>query len=157
MPSCLHASIAAASGGGGGGGVHPTPSSPPPSLHTLTPLTPPPIPPPGPALNSSSCRYKSSSSHGYSHTLQYFPDGSEPRPKPLNRRGFTMPDFGPTGSGEGLDEGDSKRGGVDFEYRDEPDDGCGRQRRCWRTANFEWMNIKRKPGNKGKFFHILFV
>ena len=47
------------------------------------------------------------------------------------------------GLGTGSDMG--VRAGVPGE------DGCGgRQKRCWKTANYEWMNIKRKPGNANK-------
>ena len=166
MPSCLHAT--------------PTSSTSSAALHTLRPLQPPTptntTTTTAPLQQTSSCRYKSSSSssstvsascHGYSHTLQYFPDDSQPRPKP--HTAFTMPDFGLGGGGAavtsdsgdgGLVVGDRCRGldGLDVggSAGVAGEDGCGgRQKRCWKTANYEWMNIKRKVGQKGENFVFL--
>ena len=60
-----------------------------------------------------------------------------------------MPDFGFRGSGpgDGMDYDGCQ--GMGGERGDGQDDG-GRQKRCWKTANYEWMNIKRKPGNASK-------
>ncbi|XP_065052946.1 homeobox protein Hox-B3a-like [Rhopilema esculentum] len=111
-----------------------------------------------PTRDLSSCRY---SCHSYAHTLQYFPNGMPYDPQEAHGRPQGMQD------------------GVDFEYPSYPqrsdnyqsmeyhDNSLkysttatsnwkkgssgknGQQRRCWNTANFQWMNIKRERKSSG--------
>ena len=99
----------------------------------------------------NSCRY---SCHGYAHTLQYFPNGMpydthpsqriqnlyEPTEYEYNQLTtrsdhYQMSDFQISNKYISPITNNWKKGSSGKN---------GQQRRCWNTANFQWMNIKRE-------------
>nr|CAA57211.1 hox1 [Podocoryna carnea] len=100
----------------------------------------------------STCRY--SNCHGYAHTLQYFPNASQQQEE--KKRKVTLEHFASP-----LNWNDNKSG-LEFINRSfdsfvtAGNETTSKQhkdranKKCWNTANYQWMNIKRERKTTGK-------
>ena len=98
----------------------------------------------------NSCRYNC---HSYSHTLQYFPSGLPMEPQPPQRpqqlcdsSSYNMPSYAQADRYKSIDLQDNLKyhGSLTNNWKKGSSGKAGQQRRCWNTANFQWMNIKRE-------------
>lgn len=97
----------------------------------------------------NSCRYNC---HGYSHTLQYFPPGLQAEPQlshrtqptcestPYNLNSYPQIDRYPASEYQD----NTKYNSSMTNWKKGSSGRNGQQRRCWNTANFQWMSIKRE-------------
>ena len=109
------------------------------------------------ATTAESCQFLSC--HGYSHTLQYFPQCSpisDDKVKVSVGQGEVsfpyIPDFIGNENGGGHQvQKDKYNEPLDMDGKRKK---SGQQKRSWNTENYQWMNIKRTrktPRFEGKF------
>ena len=106
----------------------------------------------------NSCRY---SCHGYAHTVQYFPNGmpydSQPSQRPQNiyePNEYEYNQFinrSDEYQGAEYQNGNKYVSSVTNNWKKGSSGKNGQQRRCWNTANFQWMNIKRERKTSSSF------
>ncbi len=98
----------------------------------------------------NSCRYNC---HGYSHTVQYFPSGLPMEPQVAQRtQQFCDPgqyNFNSYPQPERFksiecQENVKYQSPLTNNWKKGSSGKPGQQRRCWNTANFQWMSIKRE-------------
>ena len=100
----------------------------------------------------SSCRY---SCHSYAHTVQYFPNGlpyeSQTPVRPQNMYDPSEYDYNQllarTGHYQAAEyqiSSNKYASPATNNWKKGSSGKNGQQRRCWNTANFQWMSIKRE-------------
>ena len=106
----------------------------------------------------NSCRY---SCHSYAHTVQYFPNGMPYDAPPSQRiqntyepNEYEYNQF--TTRSEYYQATDFQSSNkyvspVTNNWKKGSSGKNGQQRRCWNTANFQWMNIKRERKSSSSF------